>query len=192
MSMVKPVLQFAHHLLEESVEKGDFVVDATCGNGHDSIFLSDLIGEKGRVLSFDIQKQAIQTTKQKLIQDERTNVTLIHDSHENLYDYLSIQKGVEVGGAIFNLGYLPRSDKTIVTEGKSTLKAIQILLDYLKKDRLIVLVVYHGHEGGKDEKEMLLKYMLHLDQKKYNVLRYGFINQKNNPPFILAIQKKED
>jgi|SRR5699024_5539885 len=192
MPMVKSVLKFAHHLLEESVELGDLVIDATCGNGHDSLFLSDLVGENGRVLSFDIQEQAIQTTKQKLIQDERTNVTLIHDSHENLNEYLSIQKNVEVGGAIFNLGYLPRSDKKVITKGDSTLKAIQILLKYLRKDRLIVLVVYHGHEGGKEEKEMLLKYLLELDQKKYNVLRYGFINQKNNPPFILAIQKKQD
>jgi SAM-dependent methyltransferase len=192
MPMVKSVLKFAHHLLEESIELGDLVIDATCGNGHDSLFLSDLVGENGRVLSFDIQEQAIQTTKQKLIQDERTNVTLIHDSHENLNEYLSIQKNVEVGGAIFNLGYLPRSDKKVITKGDSTLKAIQILLKYLRKDRLIVLVVYHGHEGGKEEKEMLLKYLLELDQKKYNVLRYGFINQKNNPPFILAIQKKQD
>lgn len=190
MSMLKSVLKYAHHLLKESVEKGEIVVDATCGNGYDSLFLSDLVGPNGKVLAFDIQEQAIQSTREKLIRENRTNVTLIHDSHENMKEYLSLQKDMEIGGAIFNLGYLPRSDKTIVTKGESTVKAVETLLTYLKKNRLIVLVVYHGHEGGKEEKEILLKYALELDQKKYSVLRYGFINQKNNPPFIIAIQKK--
>lgn len=190
MSILKSVLKYAHHLMKESVEEGEIVVDATCGNGYDSLFLSDLVGEKGKVLAFDIQKQAIQSTKEKLIRDNRTNVTLIHDSHENMKDYLALLKSTEIGGAIFNLGYLPRSDKKIITEGDSTVKAIDALLQHLKKNGLIVLVVYHGHEGGKEEKDILIQYALKLDQKKFSVLKYGFINQKNDPPFIIAIQKR--
>jgi len=190
MYILKSVLDYAHHLLTESVQKGETVVDATCGNGYDSLFLSNIVGEKGQVLAFDIQAQAIQSTKEKLIEEERTNVTLIHDGHENLQDYLVIQKNLKIGGAIFNLGYLPRSDKTIITKGESTVKAIETLLEYLKKNGLIVIVVYYGHEGGEEEKEFLLKYLLQLNQREYSVLRYGFINQKNNPPFILAVQKR--
>jgi len=189
-AMLKPILKYAHHLLQESVHKGETVIDATCGNGHDSLFLSDLVGMDGQVLAFDVQEQAIRSTKEKLIKQERTNVTLIHDSHENITEYLILQRNNKIGGAIFNLGYLPRSDKAIVTKGESTVQGIGTILEYLKTNGLIVIVVYHGHKGGKEEKEILLKYLLHLDQKEYNVLQYGFINQKNDPPFILAIQKK--
>ncbi|WP_010647239.1 tRNA (mnm(5)s(2)U34)-methyltransferase [Oceanobacillus massiliensis] len=185
--MLKGILNYAHYLLEGSVENGEKVVDATCGNGNDTLFLSRVVGENGHVYAFDIQEQAIANTRKKLISNEKTNVSLIHDSHENISDYI---KNQEIGGAIFNLGYLPNSDKTVITKGGSTVTAVDKILSLLKKDGLIVLVVYHGHAGGKDEKESLLRYLLQLDQKKYTVLRYGFINQKNDPPFILAIQKR--
>ena len=91
--------------------------------------------------------------------------------------------------AILEQPYFDLLEK-IITEGQSTITAIDTILQFLKKDGLIVIVVYHGHEGGKDEKEMILKHVIHLDQKKYSVLKYGFINQRNNPPFIIAIQKR--
>ncbi|GAB3047378.1 tRNA 5-(aminomethyl)-2-thiouridylate-methyltransferase MnmM [Virgibacillus ainsalahensis] len=188
--MLKGILNYAHYLLEETIQKGETVIDATCGNGNDTLFLSDLVGNNGHVFAFDIQRQAITTTKQILIDHNRTNVSLTHDSHENLAEYLPKDKINTIGGAIFNLGYLPRSDKSVVTKGESTIIAIDTILSHLKKEGLIVLVVYYGHEGGKQEKDALLKHVLHLEQKKYNVLQYGFINQRNDPPFILAIQKK--
>ncbi|WP_249871127.1 class I SAM-dependent methyltransferase [Oceanobacillus saliphilus] len=185
--MLKGILNYAHYLLEESIEKGEKVIDATCGNGNDTLFLSRIVGEDGHVYAFDVQEEAIAATRKALINNTRTNVSLIHDSHENIADYINEK---EIGGAIFNLGYLPKSDKSIITKGDTTVNAIDVIVNLLKKGRLIVLVVYHGHEGGKEEKETLLRYLLHLDQKKFNVLRYGFINQQNDPPFILAVQKK--
>jgi predicted methyltransferase len=188
--MLKGILKYAHNLLEESVKKGDTVIDATCGNGNDTVFLSKLVGEKGHVLAFDIQEQAIQSTKDALVENRLKNVSLIHDSHAYIGDYLQLEDETKLGGAIFNLGYLPRSNKKVITQSDSTITAINSILYHLKKDGLVVIVVYHGHEGGEEEKKSVLKYMMNLDQKKYNVLQYGFINQKNNPPFILAVQKK--
>ncbi|MGJ9457445.1 class I SAM-dependent methyltransferase [Oceanobacillus sp. CF4.6] len=185
--MLKGVLNYAHYLLEESIEKGEKVIDATCGNGNDTLFLSNIVGEHGHVYAFDIQEQAIASTRKALISHQRTNVSLIHDSHSQIGDYI---KKTEIGGAIFNLGYLPKSDKSIITKAASTVTAIDSILTLLKKGGLVVTVVYYGHKGGKDEKKSLLAYLLQLDQKEYNVLRYGFINQKNDPPFILAIEKK--
>ncbi len=186
--LIKGIIHFAHHLLEESVEPGENVIDATCGNGNDTLFLSKVVGENGRVIAFDIQKQAIEVTSNLLKKHDRTNVTLVHDSHAHLYRYVSSQ--ATIGGAIFNLGYLPRSDKTVITKPESTIEAIDKIIPLLKEKGMIILVVYHGHDGGKDEKEAILKHMIQLDQKEFTVLRYGFINQKNNPPFILAVQKK--
>lgn len=185
--MLKGILNYAHYLLEETVEMGEKVIDATCGNGNDTLFLSKLVGEHGQVYAFDIQEQAIANTSKALTSHERKNVILFHDSHENIAGYI---QHTEIAGAIFNLGYLPKSDKSVITEGASTVTAVDSILSVLKKGGLVVLVVYHGHEGGKDEKKTLLKYLFQLDQKKYNVLRYGFINQKNDPPFILAIESK--
>ncbi|RDW18755.1 16S rRNA (cytosine(1402)-N(4))-methyltransferase [Oceanobacillus arenosus] len=188
--MLKGILNYAHYLLEEAINQDEIVIDATCGNGNDTLFLSELVGEHGKVLAFDIQKEAITATRQRVIEHERTNVFLIHDSHENIAKYLPANKDEKISGAIFNLGYLPKSDKKIITKPDSTITAIDTILEHLRKDGIIVIVVYHGHEGGKEEKEAILKHLFHLDQQQYSVLRYGFINQKNDPPFILAIQKK--
>ncbi|WP_461182418.1 tRNA 5-(aminomethyl)-2-thiouridylate-methyltransferase MnmM [Virgibacillus kimchii] len=187
---LKGILKYAHYLLEETVEKGDTVIDATCGNGHDTVFLSRLVGEEGHVLAIDIQEQAIQSTKDRLVENRLKNVSLIHDSHAYIGDYLQLEDEAKLGGAIFNLGYLPRSDKKVITESDSTITAVSSILYHLKQNRLVVIVVYHGHEGGEAEKKALLKYVTTLDQKKFAVLKYGFINQKNDPPFILAVQKK--
>jgi len=188
--MLKNILNYAHYLLQQTVTKGETVIDATCGNGNDTLFLSEHVGDKGHVLAFDIQEQAIDNTKQKLAENQSSNVTLILDSHENINSYIDPKLAGHLGGAIFNLGYLPKSDKKVITKGESTTTAIETILPKLKKNGLVVLVIYHGHDGGKDEKNAVLNYVIHLDQKKYKVLRYGFINQKNDPPFIVAIQKK--
>lgn len=188
--MLKGILNYAHHLLEESINEGELVIDATCGNGNDTVFLSKIVGNEGHVLAFDIQEQAIKNTKQLIHENGANNISVIHDSHAQIEKYLSGKINNTIGVAVFNLGYLPRSDKTIITEGQSTITAVDTILQFLKKEGLIVIVVYHGHEGGKDEKEMILRHVINLDQKKYNVLKYGFINQRNNPPFIIAIQKK--
>lgn len=186
--MLQDILNYAHHLLESSVSTGELVVDATCGNGNDTLFLAKLVGEEGKVLAFDIQEQAIKTTEALLKREKQSNVTLIQDSHAFISNYL--QQSEEVAGAIFNLGYLPRSDKAIITKSSSTLPALEKLLEKLKKKGLIVFVVYHGHKGGKEEKTALIEYVTQLEQKEYHVLQYQFINQKNDPPFILAIEKR--
>lgn len=184
---MKGIIQYSHELLKQSIAGGDLAIDATCGNGNDTVVLSNLGGEKGKVLAFDIQDQAIETTKEKLTELKKQNVNLIKDSHANLRNYLKDED--TIGGAIFNLGYLPRSDKKIITKGDSTIAALETILKHLKVKGITVLVVYHGHEGGKEEKNQLLEYVTNLDQKYFQVLRYGYINQINNPPFIIAIRK---
>jgi len=187
--MLKGIIPFAHQLLENSVKQGDTVVDATCGNGNDTLFLSELVGKTGHVYAFDIQEQAIQTTK-SVLQDNDRHVHVIHDSHAKIDQYLPKELENKLAGAIFNLGYLPRSDKQIITKSESTILAIETLLRFIKRGAIIVIVVYHGHTGGKTEKDAVLDYTEKLDQKQFAVLKYQFINQKNNPPYVVAIQKK--
>ncbi|GGB61530.1 putative rRNA methylase YtqB [Lentibacillus populi] len=186
--MIKNIIAFSHQLLRESVQPGDIVIDATAGNGHDTVFLSNLVGENGHVLAFDIQAKAIEAVRMKLTEQHIENTRIIHDSHENVAVYLN--EVDRIGGAIFNLGYLPGGDKSIITHGESTIIAVETILELLKNNGVIVLVIYHGHKGGVQEKEAVLQYVKQLDQQKFNALQYGFINQINNPPFIIAIEKK--
>ncbi|WP_186575862.1 tRNA (mnm(5)s(2)U34)-methyltransferase [Aquibacillus kalidii] len=188
--MLKRVISYAHELMETTVNPGETVVDGTCGNGKDTLFLGKLVGQTGHVVGFDIQADAIANTKALLEQEEVKNAHVIHDGHEHVEHYFKKYKVESIGGAIFNLGYLPGSDKSVITTPTTTIQAIDTLVAYLKKGGLIVLVVYHGHPGGDTERDALFNHLSKLEQRQFNVLQYGFINQKNSPPFILAIEKK--
>lgn len=186
---LEPAVKYSHTLLKPIISKGDTVVDATVGNGNDTIFLASLVGPSGHVLGFDVQQQALdQTATQLTLTGMTRQVQLIHDGHEHLDQYL--EPPIEIAAAIFNLGYLPGSDKTIITHSKTTLKALAACLAHLRRGGIVALVVYYGHPGGEQEKDAVLEYAKRLDQHVYQVLQYGFINQIHEPPFLLAIQKR--
>lgn len=185
------ILDYAHLLISETLNEGDVAVDGTCGNGHDTLLLANLVGLSGHVYGFDIQEAAIANTKERLTEkgvEERT--TLIHDSHSKVDQYLTDEHKGNIKAGIFNLGYLPGSDKSVVTKPEETITSVQGLLDQLQSGGLIVLVVYHGHPGGEEEKDAVLRYVETLDQKEVRALQYGFINQRNTPPFIIALEKQ--
>ena len=185
---MKRIIPYAHGLLQEVVQDGDVAIDATCGNGHDTLLLSRLVGINGEVHSFDIQEQAITNTSQLLKENDVTNVQLHLDGHENVDKYLHDKA---IRAAIFNLGYLPGEDHSIITKPETTIEAIQKIQDRLVTGGRIVLVIYHGHEGGREEKESVVSYCEALDQKHFEVTRYEFINQINLPPFVVAIEKRK-
>lgn len=165
------ILPFARTLLKTAIEEGDHVIDATLGNGHDTLYLAKLVGETGHVYGFDIQDEAIDQTKLKL--EEKAildRVTLFKSSHEHVETHIPIEKHGTIAAAIFNLGYLPGGDKTIVTKPDSTIAAIEQLLHIMKKEAIIVIVIYHGHEEGQIERDVLLHYVKELDQNRAHVL----------------------
>ncbi|WP_216831552.1 class I SAM-dependent methyltransferase [Alkalihalobacterium elongatum] len=185
------ILPFARILLEKVVHSGDIAIDGTAGNGHDTLFLAKRVGEHGRVYSFDIQEKAIEKTKKRVVEHAvEKQVTLLHKSHDHLSESIPKEHQGKIKGAIFNLGYLPGGDKEIVTKPESTLSSIEQLFEMLDIGGIIVLVIYHGHEQGKLEKAAVLQYVEQLNQEDVHVLKYEFINQKNNPPFIIAIEKR--
>jgi predicted methyltransferase len=185
------ILPFAKYLLEKTVKSGNIVVDATLGNGHDAVYLAGLVGENGRVYGFDVQEEAIQSSQQRLLQHRMSEwVTLFHEGHENLLDKIPAEHHGKVTGAIFNLGYLPGGDKTIVTKPETTIAAIDQLLEMMAYEGIIILVIYHGHPGGAEERDTLLHYCEQIDQRLAHVLQYQFINQQNSPSFIVAIEKR--
>lgn len=182
------VLPFSKRLLSETVLPGETVVDATAGNGNDTEFLVKLVGSEGSVFAFDIQQAALDSTAERL-GEMNDYVELVLDSHANVDRY--VEK--PIGGAMFNLGYLPYSeDLSVVTKPASTIKAIHKLLGLLKKGGIITISVYDGHEGGAEERDALLAYMQSLHQADVHVIRYELLNQRRNPPFLIAVEKVRD
>lgn len=173
--------------LEKIVNEGDVVIDATMGNGYDTIYLGSLVGENGKVYSFDVQEEAIISTNKKVEKENfKDRIELILDGHQNLDKYVK----EEVSCVVFNLGYLPRAKHIIITKPHTTLEAIKKSLNILKPNGIISIAIYTGHEGGMDEKEYICEYLNKLDQNEYNVLHMEFTNQINNPPELILIEKK--
>ena len=154
-------------------------IDATCGNGEDTLFLAQL----GFVYSFDIQAEAIERTKDKLTTEN--SVRLIFDSHEKI-DYYIKEK---IDGAIFNLGYLPRGNKKITTKAKSTIVALNKILKILNKNGIVLLIIYPGHQEGKKEEESLHSFLTALNQKEFITMSWKYLNRINNSPYPILIEK---
>ncbi|WP_081167407.1 tRNA (mnm(5)s(2)U34)-methyltransferase [Lactococcus garvieae] len=179
--MIKPI-EMAHKMLSQTVKTGDIVIDATMGNGWDTVFLAELTNN---VYAFDIQKEAIKSTE-AMLSEKRLQAHLILDGHENIDKYVT----QPVKAAIFNLGYLPRTDKSIITRPETTLKALEILKKKLLPQGQIMIVIYYGHEGGQVEKDTVVSWASALPQAEWHVMKYEPMNQIHNPPFLICIEKR--
>lgn len=175
--------------LDKVLNEGDIVIDATMGNGYDTLYLAQRVGESGFVYSFDVQEEAIKSTKKRLEKEGLTDrVKLILDGHENMDKYIN----GEISCIVFNLGYLPRAKHKVITKPDTTIKAIEHSLKLLKPHGIISIAIYTGHPGGEDEKNSIYEFIKHLNQNEFNVLECGFINQINNPPQLVLIEKKKE
>lgn len=179
--MLRPI-DMAHRMLSDQISPGDIVIDATMGNGWDTVFLASLTPN---VYAFDIQEEALKSTE-KLLKEKNLQANLILDGHENIDKYVLRP----IKAAIFNLGYLPRTDKTIITRPDTTLKALEILKKNLLPQGQILLVIYYGHEGGQSEKEAVESWAAALPQAEWHVMKYEPMNQIHKPPFLIWIEKR--
>ena len=177
------LLDYAKSRLSEDIARDGVLVDFTMGNGHDTLYLSGLVPE-GKVYAFDVQEMALVNTRRLLDENGRTNVTLIHDSHEHILKYVE----EEIDGGMFNLGYLPGSDKVIHTMRTSTELAVNGALERLKKGGHLVISVYPGHDEGRLEGELLLDMLSKLDRKKFCAMNFRILNAADSP-FVIAIEK---
>ena len=178
--MLRP-LQMAHAFLSEVITKEDIVVDATMGNGYDTLFLAQLAK---KVYAFDIQEQAIEQTTKRLAEAKLDNVELLLTGHENVAQYVE-----SIKAAIFNLGYLPSADKSVITQPHTTIQALEKLCHRLVIGGRIAVMIYYGHAGGDVERDAVLDFVSQLPQQEFTVALYKTINQINQPPFLVMIEK---
>jgi predicted methyltransferase len=182
-------LNISHELVSKVVQHGDIVVDATMGNGNDTLFLAKLVGDEGRVYAFDVQQLALDNTRKRMVDAGLLDRTeLILDGHQNIGKY--VPKGIKA--VMFNLGYLPKGDHNIGTKAETTIAAIEKSMELLCKAGIVMLVIYYGGDSGFDEKDAVMEYFKSLDCKKYTVLVHNFINQVNCPPIAVCIEKMID
>lgn len=184
--MFPNVLEVARKLISERVQAGETVIDATMGNGNDTLFLARLVQEKGRVIAYDIQPLAMEKTRERLEREgvaERVEMRLA--SHEEI-------AGLDLcaGAIMFNLGYLPGGDEEISTQAASTIYAIESGLKVLRPGGIMTVMIYWGHSAGEVEKEAVESFCHTLSQLEFLVLKYQYINQQNQAPFLLAIERR--
>lgn len=184
--LLRGPVALSHLLLRSFIQPGDRVVDATCGNGNDTLLLADLAGSQGQVWGFDIQQQAISETSRKLAEaglSER--VTLLHSGHERIAEHLAGPLQV----VLFNLGYLPGGDRSIITRPETTGIALQQSLELLGEGGIVLVTIYPGHTGGGQEQQALEDWATALDPRKYYSWRMGQLNVSSAAPYCIIIQK---
>ena len=168
------------------LREGDVAVDFTMGNGHDTEFLSKTVGPTGHVFAFDVQEMALASTAENLrAAGCDDNYTLILDSHHNVEKYVD----VPIKAGMFNLGYLPGSDKSVTTMRKTTLPAIEAAIRLMDRDAIILVAVYPGHAEGEAEGKMICDYLSTLSRYKVCCTRIQILNSPTSPFFILIENK---
>lgn len=177
------LLKLHKHLLLGHLGAGDVAVDFTMGNGNDTLFLSETVGEQGRVYAFDIQPEALESTG-KHLRDAGApeNYTLICASHHLLRDY--VHEPIKAG--IFNLGYLPRSGKKgTTTMRETTMAAVSAAMDILQPDGALLIAIYPGHKEGELEGDMLRDYFSTLSRFVWCASEFRIRNSPESPYFFL-------
>lgn len=175
----------SHNYVKKTVKPGDIVIDTTVGKGRDTLFLAELVGGKGRVHAFDIQKKSIELTSELLESKGLSNTVLLHESHDRMDEF--VKPGVSC--VMFNLGYLPGTDHSVQTKGATTVSAIRKAMRLLKKNGIITLVIYQGGDTGFEERDSVIEFCSSINQKSFAVMKTSFINQANNPPIFICIEK---
>jgi SAM-dependent methyltransferase len=186
MPLLRGPVPLAHLLIRRFVRPGDHVIDATCGNGHDTLLLAELAGSSGRVWAFDIQQEALEATAARLAEDGRLDVVvLVHSGHEGMAE----QCRGPVKAVVFNLGYLPGGDRTVITRPESTCAGVEQSLELLQPGGVVIITLYPGHEGGQQERTALETRLAQLPPAGFPVWRMGQINAPATAPYVILIQK---
>ena len=178
---------WAAALMETALFPGARAVDATMGNGRDTLWLCQRVGPNGHVYAFDVQPEAVERTGQRLRDaDLSDRATLLCQGHQHMADF--VPEPVDV--VMFNLGWLPGAEHAVTTRTETTLQAVDAALTLLRPQGLMTVCVYPGHEEGTRELRALTQWAGRLDSRLYDALLERYMNQPNDPPQLIAVKKK--
>ncbi|CAG0992598.1 cobalt-precorrin-6B (C15)-methyltransferase [Geobacteraceae bacterium] len=179
-------VQLSHFFLQERLKPGDRVVDATCGNGYDTLLLAQLVGPEGRVWAFDVQEKALAATEERLAEAGfGTRVALVHGGHERLAEVVTEQ----VRAVVFNLGFLPGAPRETVTTPETTIAALEQAAALLLPGGIITVAVYRGHPGGAAEGDAVDFWAAALSPGRFNVWRCRQGNRSEAAPYLIVVER---
>lgn len=188
--VVMTVLEMTKFFIRKAVSSGGTVLDATVGNGHDTLFLASLVGPSGRVYGFDIQSEALDNARARIAETEYADrITLYHAGHEQAAQLLPQEVQGSIQAAMFNLGYLPGGDRLVVTTAAATITALTAICGMLQPHGVITVHVYTGHEGGQHEGSAVSEWVATLPWDRYRVARYDICNKQKNAELLLVIER---
>lgn len=182
------VTELAHRLVAEVIAPGDRTIDATVGNGHDTLFLARCVGPRGRVDGFDVQEAAIISTRTKTA--GLRQVFLHHLGHEAIATAIR----EPVAAAMFNLGYLPSGDKTLVTRPETTVVGLEAARRLLTRRGLLTIAVYPGHEGGLIEAAAVDAWIATVPEAEFEFVRHLPLSPRDpaRSPYLLTLTRKNE
>lgn len=174
----------AQEILKPLIKPGELVIDATAGNGHDTVFLAECVGPAGKLLAFDVQEAALVSARSRV--GDAGWVEFIHDSHARMADHAV---GGSVAVIMFNLGYLPGENHELTTESSETLAALEVAARLLKSGGVLSVICYPGHPAGAAEAEAVECWMTAQAANGWRVARYGAVGTRRPAPFLLLAGK---
>lgn len=184
--ILKSARYIASDALARAVRPGDTVIDATLGNGHDARFLAELVGEKGRVIGFDVQREAVERSEAALREAGLLPRCELHAlGHERIAE---VVRG-PVRAVCFNLGWLPGGDKSVTTRWETTRQALSAALSLLEPGGICTVCAYPGHAAGDEERQALAGYLAALRPQEFNVLHHRFLNAGPGAPECFIAQR---
>lgn len=179
------ITYWCHEIIQSQAPEGGFYIDATMGNGNDTLMLCRLAGDTGSVLAFDIQEEALLHTARLLTEHGvRNRAKLILDGHEHMDHYARAESADVI---CFNFGYLPGGSHEIATTPATSVDAIQKGLGILKHGGMMSLCIYSGKDTGFQEKETILTLLRELPAREYTVIVNEYYNRNNHPPMPVFV-----
>lgn len=173
----------AHDFAARALAPGDLAVDATCGNGHDTIHLARLVGPGGTVVAIDVQADALAETRRHTESEDLADgrVRFVHGCHTTLGDHITPATAALV---MFNLGYLPGGDHALTTRAESTPAALDAAALALRPGGLLMVTCYPGHVEGAREAVAVESWMETAAANGARVSRYHQPFTKNPAPIL--------
>lgn len=176
----------AQDILRPLIRPGDLVIDATAGNGHDTLFLAESVGPTGKVLAFDVQAAALESARSRV--GEARCVEFIHESHGKMEAHAA---GASVAVVMFNLGYLPGTDHQLTTQSAETLLALEAATRLIKPGGALSVICYPGHPAGATEADAVESWLTAQAADGWRIAKYGAVGTRRPAPFLLVAAKAQ-
>lgn len=180
--------ELAHQILREQVPRGTSVIDATAGNGHDTLALAEIVGPDGHVLAIDIQPAAVLATRSRLEKSGHGNATVVEGDHAEMARWLPVERHGRVAAVVFNLGYLPGGDHSRLTRSDSTISALDAAIRLLAPGGVITVMAYPGHPGGADELSAVETWLKTLE-RAFTWSRHEGASGRSASPVLFVIRR---